>query len=67
MKYRLRDITPEDMCIVINCPRIYKEENSEDYLIVGRVVNPEEVGLAEKVMEGEALVRVPKRLIDERK
>lgn len=65
MEYKLRDITPDGMCIFGSCPKIYEE--GENYLIVGERVEPREVGLEEQVGDAERLIRVPRRLIDERK
>ena len=36
------------------------------YLIIGKKVKPEEFGLEKKVGEGEVLIRVPTKLIDEK-
>jgi len=57
------EVTPEDMkCSLIACPSAYGIEN--DYLIVGKKVEAKEFGLEKKVGEGEVLIRVPKKLID---
>jgi len=78
-EYRLRDLTPkEDMCLSYACPAIYEEREEEcltcacptieehegKYLIVGKVEDAKKFGLAKKVGEGEILISVPKRLID---
>lgn len=66
----LKELTPQEMaCIVASCPSTYEawREGKEVYLIVGRVVNPTEAGLEKKVGEGEALIEVPRALIDDRK
>lgn len=47
----------------IGCPTIEKREGS--YLIVGELVKAEEFGLEKKVGEGEVLIKVPMKLIDE--
>lgn len=101
MKYKLKDMTPEDMrcaacacpsiyeitpedmrCAVAACPSIY-ESTPEDmrcavgacngiytkegkYLIIGKQIDPKKVGLEKKVGEGEVLIEVPKKLIDEK-
>lgn len=41
-------------------------EDRQSYLIVGERINPKEFGLAGKVSESEVLVRVPKKLIDDK-
>ncbi len=66
MRYKLRDITPEGMCILVNCPKIYAD-GKWNYLIVGKRVEPRDVGLEKEVGDAERLVRVPKKLIDEKK
>jgi len=64
----LREITPQEMdCGIGLCPIIYRSEGKEVYLIVGKLVNPSEAGLEKKVGEGEALIEVPRKLIDEMK
>ncbi len=69
----LRELTPQEMaCIVGTCPSPYEamREGKEVYLIVGTVVNPSESGLEgleKKVGEGEALIEVPRALIDNRR
>ncbi len=101
-KYRLKNLTPPEMCTAIACPTVYeleeiasvdctaiacptvyqpKEISSEDcgvgscagvyegepgkevYIIIGKQLNPEEVGLAHKVGEGETLIEIPKGLL----
>lgn len=58
--------TPKSMrCLVSHCTGIYSTE-TETYLIVGKKVNPIEVGLEGKVGNDEVLIEVPKKLIDER-
>ena len=64
--YELKGKTPEEMCPPFgSCPEIYagKEDN---YIIVGTQVDPSEFGLEGKVGEGEVLISVPKKLIDEK-
>ncbi len=74
-EYKLTNITPKDMqCFGgLGCPAIYQEggatsphQPSEDYLIVGRQIDPSSFGLENKVSKGEVLIRVPRRLIDNR-
>ncbi len=61
--YELKDITPEgERCVFGACPSIY--EVKESYFIVGQVVNPSDFGLEGKVGEGEALVMIPKKVVD---
>ena len=68
----LREVTPQEMdCIVGGCPSTYEamKEGEQVYLIIGKVVNPSEAGLEgleKKVGEGEALIEVPKALIDKK-
>ena len=59
--------TPKVMeCVGSFCPRIYSEEDKGHYLIVGERIDPKEFGLEEKVSQTEVLVRVPKKLIDDK-
>jgi len=63
--YEAVDVTPKPMrCLIGSCPSVH--QTSEDYLIVGTQVDPAEAGLVGKVGKGEVLVRVPRKLIDER-
>ena len=77
-KYELKDRTPESMrcvagacnriyelCIFAGCPSISEQEGK--YIIIGRALNQaqvNELGLAQKIGEGEAIIEVPKGLID---
>jgi len=64
----VREITPEEMmCLVGACPSAYEatREGREVYLVVGKQINPSDAGLVKKVGEGEALVEVPRALIDD--
>jgi len=65
------EITPKDMrCVVGACNKIYNNEEKSEYLIIGTQVNPKNLpkdfGLEGKVGEGEVLISVPKKLIDEK-
>jgi len=65
------EITPKDMrCIAAACNKIYNNEEKPEYLIIGTQVNPKNLpkdfGLEGKVGEGEVLISVPKKLIDEK-
>ena len=63
----LRELTTKNsMCIVGSCPPSYEaiREGKEVYLIVGTLVNPSKAGLEDKVGEGEALIEVPREIID---
>jgi len=62
----LKEMTPKEMgCTSFACPSINEteREGQKVYLIVGKIVNPADVGLAKKVGEGEALIEVPRGLI----
>jgi len=62
----IRDLTPNEFqCLVGTCPSVYGSE--KDYFIVGEKVNPEDIGLQEKVGEGEVLIRIKKEIIDHKK
>ena len=69
----LRELIPKEMiCVVCSCPSIYEagREGNDVYLIIGKIVNPSEAGLGElekKIGAGEALIEVPRALIDNRK
>jgi hypothetical protein len=62
----IRELTPEQSkCVIGGCPRVY--EKKELYLIIGRQINPRVVGLDGKMGEDEALVAIPKEIIDKMK
>ena len=65
--YEVERVTPKDMrCFGgLGCPDIYKTQEGS-YLIIGTLVKPEEAGLEGKVGKNEALIKVPKGLIDNR-
>lgn len=60
------ELTPKEMSCVgaIACKGIYRTE--ESYLIIGEKIKPEDFGLEKKVGENELLIKVPKKLIDEK-
>lgn len=58
----LRDLTPEaERCLLGACPGAY--ERGESYLIIGRTVDPRELGLAQRVGKGETLIEISKNLL----
>lgn len=62
-----KDITPKDkQCLTCACPSVHitRKNRKEVYLIVGKLINPSEAGLVKKVGKGEALIEVPKGLIN---
>ena len=48
----------------LGCPTVYKGKEADKYLIVGKNIDPKIAGLEDKVGQGEALIEVPKELID---
>lgn len=64
--YKVGRVTPKDMdCMVGACNEIY--QNADSYFIIGEKVEAEEAGLVGKIGKNEALIKVPKGLIDNRK
>ena len=64
--YEIENLTPKGMnCGPGFCPGIYGSEGN--YVIIGTKVNPADFGLEKKVGENEALIQVPKKLIDKMK
>ena len=58
-------VTKKDKCMAGGCPTI--QEATTGYLVVGRLLSPEEIqeaGLAEKVAEAESVVEIPKSLLE---
>ena len=63
--YEVERITPKDMeCAVGACDEVYQDADS--YFIIGEKVEAEEAGLAGKVGKNEVLIKIPRKLIDER-
>lgn len=64
--YEVERVTPKEMqCFGgLGCPEVYQNEDS--YFIIGEKVEAEEAGLVGKVGKNEVLIKVPRRLIDER-
>jgi hypothetical protein len=63
----IKELTPKEMlCCIGACPSTYEatREGKEVYLVVGKKINPSDAGLEKKVGEGEALVEIPRALID---
>ena len=61
------EITPDsEMCTSMLCPGIY-DGLENDYIIVGSQIDPKEVGLEEKVGDGEVLIKISKKIIDNKK
>ena len=77
MSKKFSPIAKSTGCHVAACPAVLAEENcgigacsglyqkDGDALVIGTLMSPTEVGLGEKVGPGEAVVRVPARLISE--
>ncbi len=62
-----REVTPNQMsCIVGACPAIF-ETNQDAYAVIGKVVEPKELGLDKRVAKDETLIVVPKKLIDKKR
>ncbi|MDD5133168.1 MAG: hypothetical protein PHD81_02415 [Candidatus Nanoarchaeia archaeon] len=60
-----KDVTPKTMnCVIGGCPVIHSTE--KNYFIIGEKVNPKDFGLDKKVGNNEVLVKVPKKLIDDK-
>ena len=63
--YEVIERTPAHMqCGIGACSAIYEDSQNIRYLVIGKLENPEEFGLEEKVGDGEILISVPKELID---
>ena len=65
----IREVTPKEIdCAWAACHSIYEgaREGEQVYLIIGKVVNSSEIPgeLEKKIGEGEALIEVPRALID---
>lgn len=67
----LTEVTPKEMCGIGSCPSTFEStrEGKPVYLIIGKVVNPFTAGLKElkeRIGNEEALIEVPRQLIDDK-
>lgn len=54
-------------CTMVGCPSIYEDKKGKSYLIIGKSLGKKEAkkfGLESKIGSGEALIQVPKELVD---
>lgn len=62
----IKEITPKEMqCGFGACPAILSDKE-ENYFLIGKKVNPEDLDLTERIGKDEVLIQVPKKLIDDR-
>jgi hypothetical protein len=67
--YEVREVTPQEVsCGIGACPAIFVTQSGE-YAIIGKTVSPKDCSvdgrtLEGKVGEGEALIVIPRQLID---
>ena len=58
-----KEVTPKDMmCGVGACPAIFKT-NKGTYAIVGKTLNAEKLGIANRIGKNEVLIEVPMKLL----
>ncbi len=63
----IREITPKEMdCILASCPAIFKT-NKESYVLIGKKIEAEEIGISKRVGKDEIAIEIPKNLIDKMK
>ena len=60
----IRELTPKEMyCGVGACPAIFEtDENS--YVLIGKKIDADKLGIGKRVADDEVVVEVPRRLID---
>ena len=64
MKKKLRELTPADLqSFPVGCPAVFISDDGA-YYIIGKRANPEDLGLSNRVMEGEELVVVSADLLE---
>jgi hypothetical protein len=62
--YELKRLTPKGLqCGASPCPEVY-EQNKENYLIIGKVIDPKSFGLEHKVGKDEMLISISKAIVD---
>ena len=62
---RLKEITPTKFkCFAMTCPAVYAVENEDRVVIIGQEVdNLKELGIADRIAEGEQVVIVSKEML----
>ena len=60
----IRELTPKEMyCSTGLCPAIFEtDENS--YVLIGKKIDADKLGIGKRVADDEVVVEVPRRLID---
>lgn len=62
----IKEITPKEMCCGKDCcPAIFKT-NKNSYILIGKSVKAEELGILKRVGKDEIVIEVPKNLIDKK-
>ena len=55
----ITNITKDEFqCAAAACPAVYACDNTDKYIIVGKKVDPDQVGLTERIAEDEIAVAV---------
>jgi len=55
----ITNITKDEFqCVAATCPAVYACDNTDEYIIVSKKVDPDQVGLAERIAEDEIAVAV---------
>ncbi len=62
-----KELTPASMyCAAGGCPAIF-ETNRQSYILIGKKIDPEKLGISERIGKGEVLIEIPKELIDNKR
>ena len=56
---------PEYKCVLGACPSAFEDTENSSYLIIGTKVDPKDLGLSERVGEGEVLIKIPKGILED--
>ncbi len=61
--YELEEISSQD-CAAAACSGVYRPKSGKDvYVIIGKQLSPEDVGLESRVGEGETVIEIPKGIL----
>ena len=63
-----KELTPKEMfCGAgMGCPAIF-ETNKKSYVLIGKKINAEKLGISKRVAKDEVVIEVPKKLLDNKK
>ena len=60
----ITNITQDEFqCVTVTCPAVYACDDTDKYIIVGKKVDPDKVGLTERIAQDEIAVAVDENML----